>query len=239
MIWLVALAVVCAGAGIAAWAVRGRSADWLADSVWRGPVDRKAVALSFDDGPSESTEKILELLARFGAKATFFQIGQHVDRLPYVTRRVIEAGCEVANHSYSHTRFDFTTPEFQLQELRKTQRAIEKACGVKPVWFRAPFGVRWIGLAKAQKDCGLNGAMWTVLARDWRLSSDLIARRVLSRVGNGSIICLHDGRGLDLNPDVSATVDALSSILPVLKDRGFEMVTVSELLAPQHAGPLV
>ena len=131
MIWLVAPAVVCASAGIAAWAVRGRSADWLADSVWRGPEDRKAVALSFDDGPSESTEKILELLACFGAKATFFQIGRNVDRLPHVTRRVIEAGCEVANHSYSHTRFDFTSPAFQLEELRKTQRAIEIACGVK------------------------------------------------------------------------------------------------------------
>ncbi len=238
MIWLVALAVLCAGAGMAAWAVRGRSSEWLAPSVWRGPRDRKAVALSFDDGPSESTEQILELLARHGAKATFFQIGQHVDRLPHVTRRVIEAGCEVANHSYSHPRFDFTSSAFQFEELRKTQRAIEAASGVKPVWFRAPYGVRWAGLAKAQKDCGLTGAMWTVLARDWRLSSNLIVERVLSRVGNGAIVCLHDGRGLDINPDVSATVEALSRMLPALKASGFEMVTMSELFVPREAGPL-
>ena len=237
MIWLVALAVLCAGAGMAAWAVRGRSSEWLAPSVWRGPRDRKAVALSFDDGPSESTGQILELLARYGARATFFQIGQHVDRLPHVTQQVVAAGCEVANHSYSHPRFDFTSSAFQSEELRKTQCAIEAACGVKPVWFRAPFGVRWAGLAKAQKDCQLTGAMWTVLARDWKLNSNLIIERVLTRVGNGAIVCLHDGRGLDINPDVSATMEALSRLLPVLKDRGFEMVTISELFAPRKARP--
>ena len=229
MIWLVALAVLCLTAGILAWAVRGRSAVWLAPSIWRGPADRKAVALTFDDGPSESTEQILELLARHGAKATFFQIGQHVHRLPRVTQQVIQAGCEVGNHSYTHPRFDFTSPAFQLQELRKTQQAIEAACGVTPVWFRAPFGVRWFGLAKAQQACRLRGAMWTVLARDWRLSPMEIERRVLNGLQNGSIICLHDGRGLAVNPDVSATVEALSRILPALRQRGFQMVTLSEL----------
>lgn len=230
MIPAIALTLLGVSAGLVAWAVRGRSADWLAPSVWRGPGDRKAVALSFDDGPSESTEQILKLLAQYGAKATFFQIGQHVDRLPQVTQRVVGAGCEVGNHSYSHRRFDFTSAAFQLEELQKTQWAIEAACGAKPVWFRAPFGVRWAGLAKAQKACGLNGAMWTVLARDWRLSGTQIERRVLGKVDNGSIICLHDGRGLEVDPDVSATVEALSRILPVLRDRGYEMVTISELL---------
>src|SRR5690348_10834341 len=80
----VAGAGVCAAAGLLAWAVRGRSSRVFGPSVWRGPQDRRAVALTFDDGPSESTPRILEILARHGVSATFFLIGANVERLPSV-----------------------------------------------------------------------------------------------------------------------------------------------------------
>src|SRR5580765_7165695 len=95
-----------AGVGVAssflAWAVRGRSASVFGRSVWRGPRNRRAVALTFDDGPSESTPEILKILEEYGVTATFFQCGANVDRLPQVAREVAAKGHEVGNHTYSH-----------------------------------------------------------------------------------------------------------------------------------------
>ncbi|MBZ5586763.1 MAG: polysaccharide deacetylase family protein [Acidobacteriia bacterium] len=93
------MVLIPAGAALAssaflAWAVRGRSARVFGDSVWRGPRERRAVALTFDDGPSEGTPEILEILARYGAAATFFQCGANVERLPSIARAVIR--CSVS-----------------------------------------------------------------------------------------------------------------------------------------------
>src|SRR5215469_11129473 len=96
---------VSAAAGFLTWAVRGRSSEVFGPSVWRGPRDRRAVALTFDDGPSESTPRILEILERHQVPATFFQIGANVERLPAVARSVAEAGHTVGNHSHTHPLF--------------------------------------------------------------------------------------------------------------------------------------
>src|SRR5437868_4694355 len=96
MKWWLELGYGGAGSALAfaAWCVRGRSSSVLAPSVWRGPRDRKAIALTFDDGPSESTPELCEVLEKNSARATFFQIGKHVERLPAVTKRVVEGGHE-------------------------------------------------------------------------------------------------------------------------------------------------
>ncbi len=82
----------------AAWAVRGRSSTMFAPSIWRGPRDCRALALTFDDGPSESTPALLDVLARHGVSATFFQCGANVERLPGIARATVEAGHEIGNH---------------------------------------------------------------------------------------------------------------------------------------------
>src|SRR5689334_496516 len=93
-----------AGASAAlAYGVRSPRSRWLAPSVYKGCGDRPSIALTFDDGPSESTPEVLETLARYGARATFFQCGNNVRRLPSIARQVIEAGHEIGNHSYSHS----------------------------------------------------------------------------------------------------------------------------------------
>ena len=94
-------------AGFMSWAVRGKSSAVFGPSVWRGNPSRKTVALTFDDGPSEGTGQILDILARYNAPATFFQIGANVDRLPEVARAVAQAGHAIGNHSYSHPLFCF------------------------------------------------------------------------------------------------------------------------------------
>jgi peptidoglycan/xylan/chitin deacetylase (PgdA/CDA1 family) len=222
------------GAGIGAagaclgYAVRGRSAAVLAPSIWRGSPSRPVVALTFDDGPSESTSEILRLLAKHDVRATFFMCGANVRRLPSVAREVRSAGHEIGNHSDTHPRFDFKSPAFMYGELARAQESIAAATGFTPALFRAPYGVRWFGLRGAQRELGLTGVMWTIIGRDWSLPAPRIVRRLLGAT-NGAILCLHDGRTIQPAPDIGATVEALRFALPPLIERGFQFETVSEL----------
>jgi peptidoglycan/xylan/chitin deacetylase (PgdA/CDA1 family) len=99
--------VALAGAGFLAWAVRGRSSRVFGDSVWRGGNAAPQLALTFDDGPSESTPALLEILARHRIPATFFMCGRNVERCPSIARDAVAAGHEPGNHSHTHPRFDF------------------------------------------------------------------------------------------------------------------------------------
>ena len=105
-----AAAGACAAAGFMAWAVRGRASSVFGPSVWRGARGRRAIALTFDDGPSEGTPRILELLALHKVPATFFQCGANVERLPAIARAVRDAGHEIGNHSHSHPLYCLHSP---------------------------------------------------------------------------------------------------------------------------------
>jgi peptidoglycan/xylan/chitin deacetylase (PgdA/CDA1 family) len=225
--------VVGSGAFLA-WAVRGRSASVLARSAWRGPRDREAIALTFDDGPSEGTPAVLEALARHGVPATFFQCGANVARLPGVAREVLAAGHEIGNHSQTHPLFCFRSPRFMEEEIRRAQETIAEHTGAAPAWFRAPFGVRWFGLEGAQRRAGVGGLMWTVIGYDWKRKAEAVAARIQSRVENGAILCLHDGRELRVRPDIGVTVEAVRRLVPLLLDRGYRFETVSRLLCPTN-----
>lgn len=231
---IVAAGAVAGVAGGMAWAVRGRSSRIFGPSVWRGPRDRRCIALTFDDGPSESTPDVLKLLAQHRAQATFFQCGANVDRLPAVAGEVAAAGHELGNHTYSHERLYLRTAGFIHAEVERGQQAVERATGRKPTLFRPPFGVRWFGLAPALRRHGLTGVMWTAIGSDWRLPPAGVARKLLRAASNGAILCLHDGRGRQAAPDVSSTLEALRGLLPALRDRGYEFLTVSDLLCPTN-----
>jgi peptidoglycan-N-acetylglucosamine deacetylase len=222
----------CAASAFLAWAVRGRSSAVFGPSVWHGRRDRRAVALTFDDGPSESTPRILEVLARYSVPATFFQVGANAERLPDVARAVSQAGHSIGNHSHSHPLLCFRTRRFIEEELRRAQDAIEASTGMRPSWFRAPFGARWFGLAEAQRRLNLTGVMWTVIGYDWSLTADRVVEHVAARASNGAILCLHDGRELRARPDIRVTVDAVRRLVPLLLDRGYKFETVSRLLCP-------
>src|SRR5262245_61642270 len=109
-------AAVCASAGVLAYAVRSPACSLLAPSVYKGAATRRAIALTFDDGPSESTPELLKILAGFRAPATFFQCGVNVRRLPQVAREVAAAGHEVGNHTDSHPKLHFKSREFIYRE---------------------------------------------------------------------------------------------------------------------------
>ncbi|HYW47344.1 MAG TPA: polysaccharide deacetylase family protein [Bryobacteraceae bacterium] len=225
---------ISAACAFMAWCVRGRSSSLLAPSVWRGPRSRRAVALTFDDGPSEATPQVLEILARYGVAATFFQCGVNVERLPGIARAVREGGHEIGNHSHTHRLFCFRSRRFMEDDLERAQDSIEAHTGARPAWFRAPFGARWFGLAGVQRRTHLTGVMWTIIGYDWSQKADRVVRRIAAGVCNGAIVCLHDGRELRAKPDIGVTVEAVRRLVPMLLERGYRFETVSRLLCPTN-----
>lgn len=218
--------------GAAAYAVRGRSSIIFAPSVYHGDRSRPALSLTFDDGPSESTPALLDLLSKQNITGTFFMCGANVRRHPQIARQVAERGHEIGNHTDSHPYFFRCSPTQIRSELAAAQQAIKDATGITPRLFRAPYGVRWFGLRAAQRSFNLLGVMWTVIARDWVLPGPQAAARLIDRSANGGILCLHDGRALEPRPDIRATLVAVEQAVPVLRQHGFRFETVSEILCP-------
>ena len=230
---LPSLAAAGAASSFLAWAVRGRSASVFGHSAWRGPRDRRALALTFDDGPGESTPDILEILAEHHVPATFFQCGANVDRLPEIAREVAARGHEIGNHSYSHPYLFLCSPGTIENELRRAQETIEAATRLRPAWFRAPYGARWFGLGRAQRKMQLTGVMWSAIGYDWNRRASEVVARMAASASNGAILCLHDGRELREKPDVRVTVEAVRRLVPLLQSRGYEFETIGRLLCPK------
>ncbi len=223
-----------AAVGFMGYAVRGRSSAIFGESYYRGDRDRPALALTFDDGPSESPPRLLQVLDKYHVPATFFVCGENVRRCPETAREVAARGHELGNHTDSHARLDFKSPRFIYQQMARAQDTIQKTTGITPRWFRAPYGVRWFGVAQAQNLLGLKGVMWTVIGRDWRWPAERVTDRVLKHASNGAILCLHDGRGVRPSPDISATIEAADAFIPRLLERGLQFVTLTNLLCPQN-----
>jgi len=224
--------VVGASASVLAYAVRVPSSSMLAPSVHQGASARRAIALTFDDGPSESTPELLEILASHAVPATFFQCGANVRRLPQVSRAVAAAGHEIGNHTDTHAALYFRSSAFIASELAHAQETIQQITGLRPRLFRAPYGARWFGLRQAQQRLGLLGVMWTTLALDWKWPQPLVIQRLLQGARNGAIFCLHDGRRLEPKPDIGATLGAVRALLPKLMEQGFHFEKVTDILCP-------
>jgi peptidoglycan/xylan/chitin deacetylase (PgdA/CDA1 family) len=213
-----------------AWAVRGRSSTAFGPSVWRGRPGRKAIALTFDDGPSPATATILEILASYGVPATFFQCGENVLRAPELSQAVCAGPHEIGNHSHTHPNFALKRPPYIVGEFLRAQSAIAEATSRIPALMRPPFGVRWFGFREMQERLNLLCVMWTVIGLDWKLAAPRIAERVLSHARDGSIVCLHDGRGTLKAPDAEPTIEAVRKIVPSLLEKGYHFETVSQLV---------
>ncbi len=226
-----------------AYGIAARSSQMFGPSVYRGHAGRRSIALTFDDGPSEGSMHLVEFLAKEGISATFFQCGKNVERYPDIARTIWKMGHDIGNHTYSHPRLcprlgwkvDYKSPAFIEGELAKTQRVIEEEVGFRPLLMRAPYGLRWYGIAAAQKKLGLLGVMWTVIGRDWEWPAPAIAGLVLRKASPGGIVCLHDGRDIQPKPDISEMLKSLRRIVPALRDLGYNFETVSSLIQPSLA----
>ncbi|HLH01887.1 MAG TPA: polysaccharide deacetylase family protein [Bryobacteraceae bacterium] len=214
----------------AAYGSVAKSSQLFGPTVFRGSGRERTIALTFDDGPSEGTLQLLDYLHREQVYCTFFQCGMNVRRLPQVAGAVAGFGHQLGNHSYSHPTLPFKSRAFIDREFTEAQKIISFETGLTPMVMRPPYGFRWPGMRAVQEKLSLLNVLWTVIGNDWRWPAAKITEHVLRNVTPGGIICLHDGRATEANPDVSQTLKAVRQIVPVLKDQGYQFLVLSDLL---------
>lgn len=199
----------------------------VGDVVCRVETDRKIVALSFDDGPTpEGVDVVLRELDKRDVTATFFLIGNRMEKFPGTAERLRAAGHELGNHSFSHKRMIGQSQAYYTEEIAHTDDLLRKAGMIDPVLFRPPFGKRLFGLPLAVRNAGYRTIMWDV-ADDVAHHPEPkdYARDIVSRVRPGSIILMHPMY-------YGNTVEraALPLVLDGLVEKGYRIVPVGKLL---------
>jgi peptidoglycan/xylan/chitin deacetylase (PgdA/CDA1 family) len=199
----------------------------------RCQVPGNVIAVTFDDGPhAVFTPRLLDTLKERNIKATFFMVGRNATAYPQIVKRMKEEGHEVANHTWAHPLLTGYGAEGVKSQLKRTHDAIEKACGTAPILYRPPYGgARLTQRRSIMEDFGYPTILWDVDPLDWQTprSVQKVYDRVLSMTKPGSIVLLHDIH--------ETTVNAMPATLDVLIERGYKMVTVTQLiqLEAQHA----
>lgn len=212
---------------------------------FHGNRNKNQIALTLDDGPSESTEEILVILKKYDIKATFFVVGKMVAGREDILERIKNARHEFGNHTYSHRRMWFKSKSFIENDIRKCDEELAKV-GIKTNLLRFP-GLRYGPSALSVcKKLGKKIIFADMLSFDWssydffnpwlkqrklikgKIKVDKVVRISTTKTKNGSILVFHDYlQEIGPNNEIG---EILERVLPVLKDRGFEFVTVSELL---------
>lgn len=205
------------------------SAPYHDEIVWNVETDKKWIALTFDDGPNPVyTPQILDLLKAYDAKATFFVLGNRVKKFPRIAIREVNEGHEIANHTFDHHFSMHLSPSELKREIKETQEAIFDITEQIPLVFRPPGGFYDKALLDLAQRDHLKVVMWSWYqdTKDWmKPGVDKIVKTVLTNIHNGDIVLFHDLEG-----DCSQTVAALQIILPELKRKGYQFVTVSDLM---------
>ncbi|WP_405060979.1 polysaccharide deacetylase family protein [Kribbella sp. NBC_01505] len=188
------------------------------------PLPTKYVVLTFDDGPDPAyTPKVLEVLAKYDVKATFFEVGKNVAKHPELTKAIHSAGHSIQNHTWAHADLRHQTAAGFQKQVGDTDQAIRSAAGITPTCLRPPYGGVSATVRQRAKALGKDLVLWTIDSRDWsKPGTPEIEKRVLGAVKSGSVILMHDGGG-----NRSQTIAALPSILEKLKAQGYGFRTLS------------
>lgn len=188
-------------------------------------VPGKYVALTFDDGPNPLyTPKVLDILKRYNAKATFFVLGENAARHKQILARAVSEGHEIGSHTWSHAKLTACSPERLVSELERTNAVIREATGSAPKVMRPPYGATNPEIiAMTARRYGMPSILWDVDTVDWRHPGvSVVIERAVKKAKSGSIILLHDIHG--------STLEAVEGVVSGLIERGFKLVTVSELV---------
>jgi len=197
----------------------------MPDTITRVRTARPVVAMTFDDGPHPSlTPQLLDILAARGIRATFYVIGWRVAQSPLLARRIAEEGHEIGNHTWSHPSLTGQSDAAALAQIDRTTQAVHEAVGRPPVTMRPPYG----NFSPRQRRMLMEArnmptVLWSVDPEDWRRpGAPVVAQRIVSQSHPGAVILSHD--------IIGATVRAMPAALDGLIARGYEFVTLSELI---------
>lgn len=191
-------------------------------------TQEKKIALTFDaDTDNLETQKLIEILRRYHVKSTFFVVGAWVGKYPESLQALTAAGHEIGNHSNTHPHMTGRSRADMAAQMADCSRRIETAAGVRPKFFRAPYGDTGPEVVAAAQSLGMVSVEWSVDSFDWRnLPPGQIARRVIDQARPGAIVLLHCG--------AKNTATALPEILETLQAEGYQIVPVSLLLYQDH-----
>ncbi len=189
--------------------------------------DQKMLSISFDAAwGNEDTQQLIDILAKYDIKATFFVVGEWVDKYPESVKALHDAGHEVMNHSDDHAHFTKLSKEQMQANINACNDKIEAVTGVRPLLFRPPYGEYDDNVVLATRDLGMEPIQWDVDSLDWKdLSATDITKRVTSKVQAGSIVLFHNA--------AKHTPEALPGILECLLQEGYTFVPISQLILPQ------
>lgn len=189
-------------------------------------TEENHIALSFDSAwDNDDTMKILEILAKYYVKATFFMTGEWVDKYPEDVKAIAKAGHDLGNHSENHKQMSQLTREECIEEIMKVHQRVKDLTGVEMSLFRPPYGDYSNTLMKAARECGYYTIQWDIDSLDWKDYgvNDIIKRCTQDKnLGKGSIILMHNG--------AKYTPDALEAVIKGLKEQGYDLVPVSEMI---------
>lgn len=198
--------------------------------IYSVKTDEKKVALSFDAAwGADDTDSLLATLKKHDVKATFFLVGDWVRKYPDEVKRIAEAGHDVANHSDKHPHMNSMSKEQIKQDIMKAHDSTKELLGIDMKLFRPPFGEYNNTVMEALKECGYYVIQWDVDSLDWKeYGRDNLIDTVVNHknLGDGSIVLMHN--------NAKYTKDALESIIVGLKDKGYELVPISELIIKEN-----
>lgn len=229
------MAVVCVAVAVVfAFCVAARSMSTAASSTARKiPIysvgtQEKKVCLTFDAAwGNEDTQQLIDILARYNIKATFFIVGEWVDKYPESVKALSDAGHSIQNHSDTHPHLTQLSREKVIQELENCNDKIEAITGVRPDLVRVPYGDYNNAVIEAADSINMYTIQWDVDSLDWKdLSADDIRSKVVKKVREGSIVLFHNA--------ALHTPEALPMIIEDLINDGYEFVTVGELIYKEN-----
>lgn len=194
---------------------------------FHGNRKENKISLTFDDGPSKETEKVLEILKKHNLKATFFVTGKRIDKNKKIIRKIISDGHEIGNHSNNHKALAFRSKDYIKKDLNKCNKKLSKF-NIKTSLFRPPYLSIGINLLIICNKTKQKIIVCDVISKDFlMLGVDKIVNRVLKKTKNGSIINFHDYiEGIGSNKDLP---EILEKTLPVLKEK-YNFVSISEII---------
>lgn len=185
--------------------------------------DKPMIALTFDDGPGAYTDRLLDIFQQHGGKATFFLLGNKIDKRPETVQRMAAEGHEIGGHSWSHKELTKLTDKEIRSQLVKVNNKINELTGLKPAIMRPPYGSYNDDVRAVASKLGLSAINWNVDTLDWKYKdAEYVHKAAKKKLKSGNIILFHD-----IHP---TTVDAMEKLVPELIEEGYQLVTVSQLL---------